>query len=72
MLGAATIGLQQETVKHVRTLFGIPVGILDEDLVDNAALARPAIIAPHMRRCTVNPEPHFTRCVSTEHRPILH
>ena len=62
---------QQDGVEDERVALGIAIHVLDEHFVDHAALARPAVVVPHVRRRAENPQPHFAGGIAAEHRAVL-
>ena len=63
--------LEQDGVEDERVALGVAVQVLDEDLVDHAAFARPAVVVPHVGRGAEDPQPHLARGVAAEHRAVL-
>jgi len=47
------------------------VHVFDEDFVDHAAFAGPAVVISHVRGCPEDPEADFTGCVTAEHGAVL-
>ncbi len=64
--------LQQDRVEDNRVALRVAKGVLDQNLVDHAALARPAVVVAHVCGGPQDPQPHFTRRVAAEDGPILH
>ena len=46
-------------------------GVFDEDLVQYAAFARPAVVVAHMGGGAQHPQAHLARSIASEHRPVL-
>ena len=64
--------LQQHGIEDERVALRVAVHVLDQNLVDDAALARPAVVVVHVRGGAQAPEPHFAGGVAAQHRPVLH
>src|ERR1019366_1453652 len=65
-------GLQHDGIEHDRVSLTIAPQVFDQQLVDDAALASPAIVVAHVRSSTERPKPHFARSVSAENGAVLH
>ena len=61
--------------RMVSKMSGLPSGlrysVLDQDLVDHAALAGPAVVVAHVRGGAQDPQPHLAGGIAAQHRPVL-
>jgi hypothetical protein len=57
--------------KTVNCSLGIAIKVLNEDLVNQAAFAGPAIIVAHVARRAEDPKPDFARRITAEYRPVV-
>ena len=64
--------LEQNGIEDERVSFRVPVEILDEDLIDDSAFARPAVVVAHVRGGAQDPEAHLARGVAAKHGAVLH
>ncbi len=64
--------LEQEGVNQQRVALRVAEHVLDQDLVDHAALAGPAVVVTQVGRRAQDPEPYLARGVATQHRTVLH
>jgi hypothetical protein len=63
---------QKYNVEDQRVTVGVPVNIVQHDLVDHAAFPGPAIVIAHMRRSAKDPQPYLAGTVAAQNRPVLH
>ncbi len=64
--------LQDHGVEDDGVALGVTVRVLDQNLVDHAAFAGPAVVVAHVGGGAQNPQPHLARGVAAQHRPVLH
>ena len=62
---------EQNRIEDDRVALRVARQVLDEKLVQDAALARPAIVVGHVRRRAEHPEADLARRVASEHWPVL-
>jgi hypothetical protein len=62
---------QHHGVEDERVALGIARHVSRPELVNHAALARPAVVVPHVRGRAENPQAHLAGGIAAQHRAIL-
>jgi len=71
-VGFAVDKLKQEGVEEDGVALGIAPHIFDEDLINDASFAGPAVVVAHVRGGAEDPEADFAGSVTAKHRAVLH
>ena len=67
----ATISSRISVVDQHGVALAVAIDVLDEELVDHAAFAGPAVVVAHVRRRAEDPQPDLAGGVAAQHGPIL-
>ena len=71
MLGSLSDPFEQDGVEDEGVSLGVAVHVLDEDFIDHAAFAGPAVVVSHVGGGAEDPEADLAGGIAAEHRAVL-